>query len=122
MTTATKQARDHTHLRYVGRNRDVVTFSAPSASDPERTNTVRLDLTTGDTLCDCRFCANHPDVQGGCWLSRNVVAAWWARVNSLETTDRLRAIDAAYSAVPPLNAGQALRHGLVRAELARRAG
>lgn len=58
---------------------DIATFAAPSESAPGRTNHVNLDLTTGDILCECRWCECHPDERpGNCWLSRDVAALWRA--------------------------------------------
>ncbi len=121
MTTATKPARDYTQLRYVSQDGTVVSFSAPSQSDPSRTNTVSLDVQSGEIRCDCAYCAHHPETVGGCWLGRNVVTAWWAREYSLASTDELHKLAALLGGYVAPDAGQLRRRGLVAEELARRA-
>ncbi len=121
MATATKHQRTYADLRYLSQDGTVVSFAAPSASDPTRTNTVRLDLTSGEIRCSCAYCAHHPETQGGCWLGRSVVTAWYARRYSLANTGALVALQRAYATQRTLDAGQLLRRGLVAEELARRA-
>ncbi len=52
----------------------IVEFTAPSAHDPARVNTVSLDTTTGETLCDCQAGECHRQ----CWHQDHILAAWLA--------------------------------------------
>ena len=52
----------------------IVEFTAPSAHDPARVNTVSLDTTNGETLCDCQAGECHRQ----CWHQDHILAAWLA--------------------------------------------
>ena len=55
-----RTAAQHTpaDLTWIGKDAELVFCSAASASQPGRVNTVSLDTTTGETVCDCRASAH----------------------------------------------------------------
>ena len=115
--------RTHTHedLTYVGRRGEIATFGAPSRHNPRVTNLVDYDIRTGETHCTCKFCETHPEIAGGCWLTRNVALAWCAREYRVLPTDELRELDRRYAAEhAALTPEQLRRWNLVGDELLRR--
>ena len=85
----------------------IVAFTAPSASQPDRTNTVSYDTATGATLCDCRGAEcgracwhadlapvawqRHPAARDVRWLTDARLVAYGRKVAAMVTTYRARA-------------------------------
>ncbi len=75
-TTAPKTAAAHVAAELTFCSADtttgIVAYTAPSASQTGRVNTVSLDTATGDTHCDCRA----SECGRGCWHVALVARAW----------------------------------------------